>query len=334
MLKHGMMRRTEQSHVCEIAVQEIPYEKLTVDVRGLSLALHCWGLRSRPPLLLIHGFLDHGQAFAAIARVLAADYWVIAPDARGHGQSDWLGAGGYYHFYDYYFDAVAIVASLGLERYALVGHSMGGMIACGLAALQPDKVERLVLFDGMGPPADKPEKSLKRLGYWVEALQIPGFAGDLATRRASRKTMATVQIAADKLMAANPRLSQLMAEMLAQTGTEPTENGVVWRHDPLHRTPGARPFRVDEAQVFWQALTMPVLSIYATLGEWLPKDLIWRHQQLPQVTVAHLLGAGHNLHHEQPQLLAEALRIWLASPPDTLPLGLTAGEPPQLFSTQ
>ncbi len=327
-----MMRRIEQSCVHENNVQEILYEKRVVDVRGLQLALHCWGPSSRPPLLLIHGFLDHGQAFAAIAQELAADYWVIAPDARGHGQSDWLGAGGYYHFYDYYFDAVAIVEHLQLQRYALVGHSMGGMIACGLAALQPDRVDKLVLFDGMGPPADKPEKSLKRLGYWVEALQTPGFAGDLSARRASRKAMATVQHAADKLQAANPRLSPTMAAMLAQTGTETCENGVVWRHDPLHRTPGARPFRVDEAQVFWQALTMPVLSIYASLGEWLPKDLIWRHQQLPQVTVAHLLGAGHNLHHEHPQLLAQALRSWLASSADPLPLGLTTGEPPQLFA--
>jgi len=51
--------------------------------------------------VLVHGFLDLGYTWHEVAATLATRAHVIAPDLRGHGDSDWLGAGGYYHFFDY-----------------------------------------------------------------------------------------------------------------------------------------------------------------------------------------------------------------------------------------
>ena len=294
-------------------------------VRGLPIAVHSWGTPGRPKVLFHHGFLDHGASFAAIAERLADTYHVLAMDARGHGQSGWVGAGGYYHFADFWHDLDVVLKVHGPVR--LVGHSMGGMIATSVAAARPAMVETLVLLDGMGPPELPIEAWPARLVAWLDALQVPGYTGDVEERRASRRTMATVDEAAARLHKANHRLTAEMALRLAATSTEPVPGGVVWRHDPLHRTPSARPFRADEARTLFAQLAMPVLSIYAAQSEWLPPDLPTRHAAVPHLHAGVLPDAGHNLHHEQPERLAEMLRSWFHAPGQHLPDGLRAGEP-------
>src|SRR5260370_32799828 len=81
-------------------------------------------------VVLIHGFLDHawGWARTVEAGLQHPSLRVVAPDMRGHGDSDWIGAGGYYHFVDYLADLHALVEQLGGARLSLVGHSMGGSI--------------------------------------------------------------------------------------------------------------------------------------------------------------------------------------------------------------
>lgn len=296
-----------------------------VPVRGLPLALHHWGRGGAPILLMIHGFLDHGQAFQAMAQPLSQQFHVVAPDMRGHGQSGWVGAGGNYHFADYYHDLAQILTHLG-QPVALLGHSMGGMIATVTAALNPQAVRAVVLLDGMGPHTGEFSEAVPRLQRWLASLAAPGFGGDPEERRRSRRPLPSVQAAADKLRAINARLGEAQALHLAQTGTEPVQAGVVWRHDPLHRTPSSRPFRTDEAQPLWQAIGQPVLSIYADHSEWMPRDLRQRHAFVRDLRAMTLPGAGHNLHHEQPDLLARVVQAWLEDPRTPLP-GLLDGEP-------
>ena len=74
------------------------------DVRGLEIHYLEWGPPDGEPLLLIHGFLDHARSWepfvAALEEKLTAPRRIIAPDCRGHGDSGWVGDGGYYHFYN------------------------------------------------------------------------------------------------------------------------------------------------------------------------------------------------------------------------------------------
>lgn len=302
-----------------------PDETAYVHVRGLPLAVHAWGPPQAPVLLCIHGFLDLGQAFAPLAANLP-ELRLVAPDLRGHGHSGWIGAGGDYHIYDYHHDLVATVQALGLQRFDLLGHSLGGMLAAVLAGLEPERVRSLVLLDGMGPPAQGPAIALERVKKRVQALQMPGYASDEPTRRHIRRPMPDRGAAARRLMDVNPRLSAAVAAHLAAVGTElhPDGKGVTWRHDPLHRTPSPRPFRADEGEVFWRALHLPVLSIYADQSQWRPDDLAARHACLPQAVVATLPDASHNFHHEQPDLLARIVRQWLDRP-GALPEGLLPG---------
>ena len=294
-----------------------------VRVRGLQLRM--WHVRASQPdaprILFLHGFLDHALSFLPLVRALdgRVDAWLL--DHRGHGESDWVGDGGNYHFVDYYHDVTEALEQLNLAPLHVVGHSMSGMVATGLAALRPDAVLSLTLLDGLGPRPREPSSAATILQDWVGALQTPGFGGDLPTRRRSRKPMASVQAAADKLVQVNPRLGAGRALQLATTGTEPVQPDnaddarVVWRHDPLHRTPSARPFRLDEAAALWQAVCCPVLAVYPEeKTPWHPTDFAERHRHLHNLQLGWLPQTGHNLHHDAPDLLAAALLAWLAEP--------------------
>ncbi len=294
-------------------------------VRGLRLAVHRWGDPALPSVLFQHGFLDHGKSFAAIAEHVCDRWHIIAPDARGHGDSGWVGSGGYYHFADFWHDLDGLLRDY--QPQHVVAHSMGGMITAALLAVRPGQTQSLALLDGMGPLESPVDAWPARLEAWLDALRIPGFTGDVAERRAARRTMPTVADAAARLQKANPRLPAQMALRLAATNTEPLGNGLVWRHDPLHRTPSARPFRIDEAMQLWAKLPMPVLSIYAEHSEWLPPDLHARHAVVPRLHAGVLRGVGHNLHHEQPETLAPMLESWWQAPGQCLPDGLAPGEP-------
>src|SRR5262245_7125425 len=92
-------------------------------------------------VILLHGFLDIAWGWVAVAEPgLAARFHVVAPDLRGHGDSDRVGAGGYYHFPDYLADLHELVAKLGRARVSLVGHSMGGGIAAYYAGSFPERI--------------------------------------------------------------------------------------------------------------------------------------------------------------------------------------------------
>jgi haloacetate dehalogenase len=103
-----------------------------------------------PPVLLLHGFPQNHVMWHRIARQLARDHTVVATDLRGYGESGRPPAGddhGAYSFRAMASDQVAVMQSLGFERFALVGHDRGARVAHRLALDHPQALERLALLD-------------------------------------------------------------------------------------------------------------------------------------------------------------------------------------------
>lgn len=100
------------------------------------------------PLLLVHGFTGCKEDFADEMEPLAElGYHVVAPDLRGHGDSDSPADEGEYALEIFAADMIALADALGWERFDLLGHSMGGMIAQLLVLEHPERISRLVLMD-------------------------------------------------------------------------------------------------------------------------------------------------------------------------------------------
>ena len=106
--------------------------------QGLRLHYADWGNAAAPPLLLIHGGLDHCRNWDAIARALQPHFHIVAPDLRGHGDSEWA-RGSSYTLADNVVDIARLIAVAELKDAAIVGHSMGGMVATRFVLMYPDR---------------------------------------------------------------------------------------------------------------------------------------------------------------------------------------------------
>ncbi|MCY0953728.1 alpha/beta fold hydrolase [Streptomyces sp. H27-S2] len=148
---------------------------LTIDDRTLSYL--DFGGPGRP-LLALHGGLSEGAHFAGLAAALGDDWRVIAPDQRGHGDSDRADA---YDRAGYVADAIALLEHLGLTAapVAVLGFSLGGLNAYRLAADRPDLVSALVNVDA---PVEIPSP----LGHG-----FLGFLPDLPYTAATREELVT-----------------------------------------------------------------------------------------------------------------------------------------------
>ncbi|WP_159819262.1 alpha/beta fold hydrolase [Colwellia sp. 20A7] len=101
-----------------------------------------WGNPSAPPLLLVHGGKDHCRSWDWVAEELSKDWHVIAPDLRGHGDSDWTPDGNYTQI-SFVYDIAQLIHQMQLEPVTIVAHSMGGMVCSRYAGIYPDNVKSL-----------------------------------------------------------------------------------------------------------------------------------------------------------------------------------------------
>lgn len=147
------------------------------------------------PLLLAHGFTGAGVDFADHLDDLAAAGWhAVAPTHRGH-----LGSAAPPEESDYSLDIIAsdllgLADALGWDRFALLGHSMGGMVAQVLAARSPERVDALVLMDtGHGPVAVDADLAAAGVAVARES-GMDVLADILATRPSPLETAASVRL--------------------------------------------------------------------------------------------------------------------------------------------
>ena len=124
----------------------------TLNVNGLALHYLEWGEADSPPIVCLHGYTGSADAFNALARHFQDRFRIVAPDVRGHGESAWSPAGAY-QYADQAGDLAEFAGQLGLEKFVLIGTSMGGIIAMTYAAEHADRLLGLVIND-IGPEAE------------------------------------------------------------------------------------------------------------------------------------------------------------------------------------
>ena len=108
-----------------------------------------WGNRDAPPLLMVHGGRDHCRNWDWVAQELRHDYHIIAPDLRGHGDSEWL-RGSVYRMQDYIYDLAQLIHQQKLAPVTIISHSLGGQISLAYTGLYPENVKKLVAIEGLG----------------------------------------------------------------------------------------------------------------------------------------------------------------------------------------
>jgi pimeloyl-ACP methyl ester carboxylesterase len=124
------------------------HQPSTMRVPAGPLALSClrWGVAADPTAVLVHGNGAHAHWWDALVPWLLPGWHLVAPDLRGHGESDWAEPPRY-RLEDFAADLLAVLDALGAGPVVLVGHSMGGRVTAWLAARHPERVRALALLD-------------------------------------------------------------------------------------------------------------------------------------------------------------------------------------------
>jgi pimeloyl-ACP methyl ester carboxylesterase len=292
-----------------------------VPIRHLNYHVRIWGESepTRPPLVLVHGWMDVAASWQFMVDALAQERWIVAPDWRGFGLTRAEGpAPDSYWFPDYLADLDALLDHFAPNQPVdLAGHSMGGNVAMMYAGVRPQRIRRLVNLEGFGMPATRAAQAPGRYAQWMDEVKA------LHRGEQALKAYDSPEAVARRLMKTNPRLAPDKAHWLACQWAAPNARGE-WEilGDAAHKVVSANLYRVDEAQAIYRCISAPVLSVTASddsLSQWWKGrfTLAEHHERLravPHLRNAVIAHASHMLHHDQPAALARLMEDFLEQP--------------------
>ena len=269
-----------------------------------------WGNPSAPPLVLLHGSRDHAHNWDWVARRLQDRFHVIAPDFRGHGDSDWS-VGARYSPAEHVYDVSQLIHQQDLAPVSVIAHSLGGIVALRYAGTFPEHVDRLLIVDGTGDIsqfAGGRPSAPERMRTWVEIQR------GLAARRP--RLYATLEQAYERMQEANPHLTAEQARHLTIHGAKQNEDGTYsWKFDNYVHTGHMLDLAPEEIGEVWANIACPVLFVTGSesfqVGTFDEVDLVGRFQDARHVWVD---DAGHWLHHDQLDRFLELVTEFLGDP--------------------
>jgi len=264
-----------------------------------------WGNGAKPLMVLIHGGRDHARSLDQIALHFRAQYHIIVPDLRGHGDSEWA-RGSEYSMIEYVLDLAQLLEPLAAFPVVLIGHSLGGAIALQYSGIYPERVAQLVAIEGLGPSPDRiaPRPPHERMQAWISEMRA--FAG----RRTHRYD--TLADAIQRMREANPRLSAALAEHLTVHGTYRNEDGsYTWKFDNYVRASSPYDFNLNDARRIWERIRCPTLLIRGTDSRAADPRRDGRASGFRQCKAVAIAHAGHWVHHDQLDRFLQVVREFL-----------------------
>lgn len=251
-----------------------------------------WGNDGAPPLLLVHGIHDHCRSWDWFVESFRANYHVVVPDLRGHGDSDWA-VGSSYTLVDYVYDIAQLIRQLSIAPLTIVSHSLGGTIAALYSGLYPDHVDKLVIIEGVGLyPGFADSNPATKVRHWIDA-------GRNLSGRTVRK-YPSIEAAYQRMHETNPHLSTEQARHLSMHASNQNEDGTFsWKFDNYTRNRAPYDMSHNDMITLWEAITAKTLIVNSTSGypHRIGQDGTDTHFQ--NLTMAKVANAGHWTHHDQ-----------------------------------
>ena len=270
-------------------------------LNGLPFHYVRWGSPQWPALVCLHGLRSYARTFEPLAAALHGRVQVIALDQRGRGETAWDPARNYYTD-QYVSDLRAFVDHLRLDRFHLLGHSMGGITSI-VHAGQPGARLLSVVLEDSGPGASTASAGATRIND--ELARTPTRFGDWAQARAFWRLI-------------RPNVTEEAIESRVANSMRETPDGIQWIHDQA----GIAACRLnpDPARVtpdlwpFVEAIDVPTLVLRGGQSDYLSKDtLAAMLARNPRLRGREIAGAGHYVHDDQPEAFHQAVAEFLAS---------------------
>lgn len=250
-------------------------------------------------LLLVHGFTGAGNDFADHVDALADAGWhVVAPDLRGHGTSDAPSGESAYSLALLAGDVLALVDALGWDRFALLGHSMGGMIAQLVALAEPSRLVALVLMD-TAPGPIRLDADLIALG--VAMVRAEGTAG-LADFFAGQPGGGPLETpAAERVRAERPERAVVSGANLRSASAD------------MYAAMATEMLVAEDRRPALASLTVPTLVVVGEQDTPFLRASTALADAIPGARLEVVPDAGHSPQLENPEAWAKALTTFLSA---------------------
>jgi esterase len=263
----------------------------TLTANGLALHYLEWGEAEAPPIVCVHGYTGSADAFNALARHLEDRYRILALDVRGHGESAWSPTGAY-SYADQAGDLARFAERLELDKFVLIGTSMGGIIAMAYAAEHAKRLLGLVIND-IGPDVE------------AGSQRITGLVGSRPDEFATLEEAMAYRREVSPIVAG--RGAEDQRELALGVLRRRPDDRWVWKMDPAYieqRVKRGAPARPP----LWpalQALPCPTLVVWGTESDVLSEAQVLRMVEvLPRGELVRVRGIGHAPTLVEPVVLA------------------------------
>lgn len=267
-----------------------------IEMRGLRFHFRDWPARREDAasLVLLHGFTGQARSWDPFAEAMTDRYRVLALDQRGHGESGWAAADKY-GVDDMVADLEGFVNALDLERFSLLGLSLGGLVAMEYAGRRHNPLAACAIID-FGPEIDQAGSSRIR----ASVLSADTFA--------SREEAFAVA------RADNSRPPEALHRRRSDSSLMRTEDGRwTYRYDRALRSPGT--LRLREPEAVWRScanIEVPTLIVRGELSDILSPQIAQRMvQTIPDARLATVANAGHGVPYDAPEGFLAAVREFL-----------------------
>ena len=262
-----------------------------------------WGDPDGYPILALHGWLDNALSFSVLAPFLS-EYRLIALDLSGQGLSDHRSSDATYHIWDDVPQLLSVIATLGLDQLAVLGHSRGAAIAVLLATALEDRCSQLVLLDGM-LPRPTPDEAV-----------VEQFLQSQRDHRGLLKHQPRLFDDVEGFVSARVRLgfSEGSARLLAPRALRETEDGWALVHDLRLNHASAVKLSPGMCSAFYSAVTKPTLALVAEEGLRLRGGLeasLAAVSEIANCRVATVPGSHHTHMEEGAQQIAEQIATFI-----------------------
>jgi len=277
----------------------MPFIERTAKVNGITLHYLDWGLdrgpADAPPVVLLHGITGHARVWDHLAERLEPRHRVLVLDQRGHGDSD-PAPDDDYRVGTMADDVAAFVGSLRLDRFALLGHSMGGRIAIKYAADHAARLERLVIVD-IGPD-----------------INLAGLQRVRDMMANAPERIESEEWAVEYIRRANPLQDVDMLRERVRHGLRRAPDGeLTWKYAKGLRDM-MREGRRDAVDL-WEPLPRipcPTLIVRGAESDILSAEVAKKMaERLPDGRVVEIAGAGHTVPADRPEEFVRQIRAFL-----------------------
>lgn len=261
---------------------------LTLLHDGLKFHVTEWGAINARPIVMLHGIRGFGETFSNVAQALQPEYRVIAIDQRGRGKTDWDQNWNYYTD-AYVSDLVAIVDQLDLNKFDLLGHSMGGINAIVYASQNPQRVHKLIIEDA-GPGAFEASPGAMRIRQELEKTPGRFISWDEASQF---------------MRALRPTVTEDARQQRLHSMLKPDDKGgFTWQYDHegiANTRLNPNPDRIINLIPHVAAIASKTLLLRGARTDYLQLDMAKKMCELnPLIKCVEIPDAGHYIHDDQP----------------------------------